>query len=59
MAWLKTQNVEIKNDSVFQTNIGLVSIYNFTNETATLEYLLPVGSKFKFNGLPRLLQTNP
>ena len=55
MAWLKTQNVEIKNDSVFQTNIGLVSIYNFTNETATLEYLLPVGSKFKFNGLPQIV----
>lgn len=55
MAWLKTQKVEIKNDSVFQTNIGLVAVYNFTNETATLEYLLTVGDKFRFNGLPQLV----
>ena len=61
--WLESQNilikngqkVEIKNDTVFQTNIGLVSIYNFTNETANLEYLLSLGSKFKFNGLPQIV----
>ncbi len=51
-ASLEKKNVTIEKDNIFFTNIGMVAIEDFDNESVTIMYVLSPGKKFNYNGVP-------
>jgi len=53
---LTVANIKIEKDNVIKSSEGvLITINDFDNETATLEYLIAPGTKFTFNGIPQIV----
>jgi FKBP-type peptidyl-prolyl cis-trans isomerase 2 len=52
MSYFVNNNITVSAGKNLSSPIGIVSIYNFTNETVTLEDSLDVGQRFMQAGLP-------
>lgn len=52
-AYFDEDNITLEEDKVIFSDLGMVAIKNFTNETVTIMYIMSVGKKFTFNGIPQ------
>ncbi|MBI5046363.1 FKBP-type peptidyl-prolyl cis-trans isomerase [Candidatus Micrarchaeota archaeon] len=56
-SFLESRGINITQGAGFNTNYGLVTIQNVTQDNVTLFYLLTPGQKFTVNGVPQSVRT--
>jgi len=52
MDYFTAQNITIAPKKVIASKVGYVGVYNYTNDTVTIMYLLAEGNQFAVDGIP-------